>query len=193
MCVQNFLGRDCASDFAHRTKTNLERRMLAFLLGAVKVCMFQSYLHLIPYGCWRGPHIYRIFRSKGPWKCQKIHFSGSYNTCKASQAAIPQKKIQSSQSKTGNFAMWKFLVSQTDNKWWLVHFFDSCDYLSRPSDDPEDHWWWHFDDPEVQSWWHFDEPDDFWWRHFDDHLGPSDYLVTTHMTSITSDVMTLMT
>jgi hypothetical protein len=24
-------------------------------------------------------------------------------------------------------------------------------------------------------------------------LGPSDYLVTTHMTSITSDVMTLMT
>ena len=26
-------------------------------------------------------------------------------------------------SKTGNFATWKFLVSQTDDKWWLWHFF----------------------------------------------------------------------
>ena len=69
--------------------------------------------------------------------------------------------------KTGNFATWKLSESQTDDKWRLGQFFDSCDYLSRPSFDPDDQWWQHFADPEDHWWRQFDDPDDLGWRHFD--------------------------
>jgi hypothetical protein len=45
--------------------------------------------------------------------------------------------------------------------------FDSCDYLSRPSYNPDYIEWWHFDDPEDQWRRHFDNPDNGRWRHFD--------------------------
>jgi hypothetical protein len=82
--------------------------------------------------------------------------------------------------KTGNFAKWKFLVSQTDSTWWLMQCFDSCDYLSHPLYSPDNQRWWYFDDPEDQLWRHFDESDDYCWRQFGGCFGPCDYLVTTH-------------
>ena len=70
--------------------------------------------------------------------------------------------------KTGKFSTWKFLASQTDNKWWLRQFFDSCDYLSQPLYNPDDQWWQHFDAHEDQWWRHFDGPNNWWRWHFDD-------------------------
>ena len=48
--------------------------------------------------------------------------------------------------------MWEFFASQTDSKWQLRQFFDSCDYLSWPSYNPDDKWWQHIDDCEDQWW-----------------------------------------
>jgi hypothetical protein len=87
----------------------------------------------------------------GKWSSGNKRFcENSFRTYKGSEktgkAEIPRQVVQQiilpnnvfHPSKTGNFATWKFLVSQTDNKWRLTEFFDSYDYLSWPLYDPYD-------------------------------------------------------
>ena len=70
---------------------------------------------------------------------------GNYFLNKPGKTRQCEKKL--TPSKTGKFAMWKFLASQTDNKWQLNHFFYSHDYLSWPLYDPDNLWWRHFWQP----------------------------------------------